>query len=360
MGERCRARLPAGAPGGTRRRSTPRASTSRCGPGGRWALATEPDLARVAAPRPRRRPRAAAPDLPPGRARAASLSSSRSPATPGSARRGWRRSCSTSCAQARIRRAILVGRNPPYGRGIAFWALGEILRDAAGRRAEDSAERGRHAGARGSCSPISAPPTPTSSPGPSPWRSAPEPGRRGGGDAEDALKHAWRRLVALLAAERPLVLAIDDAHWADDGFLDLLEEVAFGVQEAPLVIVCTSRPELLERRPTFGRSARNVTQIELAPLRQRRRRPDRGAPLLPADGGEAAAGSPTVAGGNPFFAEEVARRWRSRATATAVGASSRHGPRRDRLAHRPLPAGEKRVLQVRRGARAAVSRRVAR
>ena len=54
------------------------------------------------------------------------------------------------------------------------------------------------------------------------------------------------------------MIGIDDAHWADDGLLDLIEEVVFRLNDAPLMVVCTSRPELLERRSDFGRAARNV------------------------------------------------------------------------------------------------------
>src|SRR5215211_5161775 len=155
----------------------------------------------------------------------------------------------------------LLGRNPPYGRGIAFWALGEVLREAAGAGADTSGADVRKA-------------------------LATRLGKLGAGDAEevatalatalggeardedveDELKRAWRRLVALLAGQRPLVIAIDDAHWADDGLLDLIEEVVFRLDDVPLLVLCTSRPELLERRPDFGRAARNVTQIELRPL----------------------------------------------------------------------------------------------
>ena len=88
------------------------------------------------------------------------------------------------------------------------------------------------------------------------------------GDVEDALKHAWRRLVALLAGERPLVvIGIDDAHWADDGLLDLIEEVAFSARRAPAAPPlhqparsCSSAARASDVR------ARNVTQIELRPL----------------------------------------------------------------------------------------------
>ena len=155
----------------------------------------------------------------------------------------------------------LLGRNPPYGRGIAFWALGEILRAAAGAGAEDSVasvhdalgERLASLGAEDADELAHSLATALG-------------GEARDGDVEDELKRAWRRLVALLAGERPLVIGIDDAHWADDGLLDLVEEVVFRQDDVPLMVLCTSRPELLERRPDFGRSARNVTQIELRPL----------------------------------------------------------------------------------------------
>ena len=83
-------------------------------------------------------------------------------------------------------------------------------------------------------------------------------------DAEDELKRAWRRFVALLASDLPLAIGVDDAHWADEGTLELLEDVAFGLHEAPILVLCTSRPELAERSPEFGRAARNSTQLELA------------------------------------------------------------------------------------------------
>jgi class 3 adenylate cyclase len=201
---------------------------------------------------------------------------------------------------------ILVGRNPPYGsgRGIAFWALAEILRDAAGAgpeapvgEVEDSLAAllqrlGAEDGA-GVAATLSA--------------------ALGGEEVdaadfgEDELKHAWRRLVALLAEERPLVIGVDDAHCADDGLLDLLEEAVFRVQAAPLLLLCTSRPELGERRPDFGRTTPNVTQIELRPLK-----PDAATRLvellLPEEAMALAPRAAEASGGNPFFAEEVACR----------------------------------------------------
>jgi class 3 adenylate cyclase len=194
---------------------------------------------------------------------------------------------------------ILLGRNPPYGRGIAFWALGEILRSAAGARADDSvgdvhsalATRLANLGAADADELAATLGTALGGDG-------------ARGDIEDELKHAWRRLVALLASERPVLIGIDDAHWADDGLLDLIEEVVFRLNDAPLVVLCTSRPELLERRPDFGRAARNVTQIELSPL-TREASNALAAALLPAKTRQLAPQVAEASGGNPFFVEEV-------------------------------------------------------
>ena len=236
---------------------------------------------------------------------------------------------------------ILLGRNPPYGRGIAFWALGEILRDAAGAEADDPIEEVR-AGLRRLLDELGA----EDSQQIADALIVALGGSNGAdeGDAEDALKGAWRRLVALLAADRPLVLAVDDAHWADEGLLDLLEEAAFGLQEAPLVVLTTSRPELYERRPDFGRSARNVTQVELRPLEPAATN-DLVRMLLPDHGADLTTRVAQASGGNPFFAEEVARSIFDHDPATSAGrlpdtVQSAVAARMDLL-----PLEEKRVLQ---------------
>jgi len=193
---------------------------------------------------------------------------------------------------------VLIGRNPPYGRGIAFWALGEILREAAGVSPDDPiaeirdgltrqlAELGADDAAELAEMLVAA-------------LSGGE-----GRDVEEGLRRGWRRLVGLLAADRPLVIGIDDAHWADDGLLDLLEEAVFRLGDAPLVVLCTSRPELVDRRPDFGRGARNVTQIELRPLASAAAT-ELATALLPPGSAELAPRVAEASGGNPFFAEEV-------------------------------------------------------
>ncbi len=195
----------------------------------------------------------------------------------------------------------VVGRSPPYGHGIAFWALGEILHDAAGMSADARANQVEPA--------LQAVLTEFGADDAAELAGALVVAMRGaeeGTDAEDELKRAWRRFVALLAADRPLAIGVDDAHWADEGTLNLLEEAAFGLSKAPVIILCTCRPELAERRPDFGRAARNNTQIELLPLDGASA--TRLAELLLPDDRRVIAGRiADAAGGNPFFTEEVSR-----------------------------------------------------
>ena len=101
----------------------------------------------------------------------------------------------------------LVGRNPPYGRGIAFWALGEIVRAAAGAGAEDSVASVHDA----LCDRLAALGADDADEL-AHWLATALGGEASDGDVEEELKRAWRRIVALLAAERPLVIGIDDAH----------------------------------------------------------------------------------------------------------------------------------------------------
>jgi hypothetical protein len=154
----------------------------------------------------------------------------------------------------------IVGRSPPYGEGIAFWALGEILRDAADLSTDappDEVERSLQR----LLSELGADDAPSLAAGLTiTIRGRPDC------DAEEQLSRSWRRFVSLLASDGPLAIGVDDAHWADEGTLELLEDVAYGLHDAPILVLCTSRPELAERRPEFGRTARNNTQLELLPL----------------------------------------------------------------------------------------------
>jgi predicted ATPase len=194
----------------------------------------------------------------------------------------------------------IVGRSPPYGEGIAFWALGEILRDAADLSADappDEVERSL----RELLSELGAEDAAALATGLTVAIRG-----RSDCDAEEILSRAWRRMVTLLASDRPLAIGVDDAHWADEETLRMLEDVAFGLHDAPVLVLCTSRPELAERELEFGRTARNSTQLELLPL-DTTSATRLAEFLLPEAERGRAARIADAAGGNPFFTEEVSR-----------------------------------------------------
>jgi hypothetical protein len=136
------------------------------------------------------------------------------------------------------------GRCPSYGERAAYSALGDMVRAQAGILDTDAADA---AGAK--------------------LRAALE---RLGGETDWLERHlrplvgltsdragerpgesfaAWRRFFEALARERPLVLVIEDLHWADDGLLDWVEGFVDRTRELPVYVLCTARPELLQRRP---------------------------------------------------------------------------------------------------------------
>ena len=80
------------------------------------------------------------------------------------------------------------------------------------------------------------------------------------------LFEAWQALVTSLAAQQPVILAFEDVHWADDAVLDLISMLAEQGAGTRLFVVCLARPELLDRRPTWGGGRRNASSIDLAPL----------------------------------------------------------------------------------------------
>src|SRR5204862_8244422 len=83
----------------------------------------------------------------------------------------------------------------------------------------------------------------------------------------DRLFSAVRSLVEAVSRQRPVVIALEDIHWADEGMLDLIEYLARWVR-GPALIVCMARDELLHRRPRRGGGRRSATTIALEPLTQ--------------------------------------------------------------------------------------------
>ena len=83
--------------------------------------------------------------------------------------------------------------------------------------------------------------------------------------SREELFEAWRRFLERLAARYPLVLVLDDIHWADEGLLDFIDHVVDWAQ-GPIMVIATARGELLEKRPTWGGGKRNATSTYLDPL----------------------------------------------------------------------------------------------
>ena len=146
---------------------------------------------------------------------------------------------------------IIAGRCLPYGEGITFWPLREIVQDLAGDdpgtplgsllRSDPDAEviANRIDGAIG--------------------RSEVQ------GPAEEVF-WAVRRLFEALARERPLVVVFEDIHWAEPTLLDLIDHVAEWSRDAPILLLCLARPELLEIRPNWRAGQLNSVSLILGAL----------------------------------------------------------------------------------------------
>ncbi|HEX7149103.1 MAG TPA: tetratricopeptide repeat protein, partial [Actinomycetota bacterium] len=117
---------------------------------------------------------------------------------------------------------------------------------------------------------------------------------------------AFRRLLELLAGRGPLVVVLDDLHWAEPGLLDLVEHVADYGRGAPILLVAMARPEFLEDRPGWAGGKLNATTLLLEPLGDAEATQLLAALAGPVTLPEAATGPITkAAGGNPLFLEEL-------------------------------------------------------
>ena len=199
------------------------------------------------------------------------------------------------------------GRCLAYGDGITLWALGEIVKAQAGIVEQDSPteiEDKLHAAVADV----------VEDDGDVRWvdselrslvglTTAPELG----GDRRAAAFSAWRRFLEGMAEQRPLVLVFEDLHWADDSLLDFVDELVEWVTDVPMLVVGTSRPELLERRPGWGGGKLNATTLALTPLSDAQTALLLGhllnRPVLAAESQQTLL---ERAGGNPLYAEQFA------------------------------------------------------
>jgi class 3 adenylate cyclase/tetratricopeptide (TPR) repeat protein len=210
------------------------------------------------------------------------------------------------------------GRSLPYGEGITYWALGEMVKAHAGileseppdeaaaklkvavaEVAEDESERD--------------------------WFESTLAPLVGAGETTAASDReepftAWRRFLEGVGAQRPLVLLFEDLHWADDALLAFIEHLVDWSSGVPLLLLCTGRPELYERQPGWGGGKRNSNTISLSPLGDDDTTRLIAALLrqtvLPV---ETHARLLEHAGGNPLYAEEFVRMLDDQGMLSAAG-----------------------------------------
>ena len=200
------------------------------------------------------------------------------------------------------------GRSLPYGDGVTFWALSEMVKAQAGilesDTPEDADEKLRQGVARfvpdaeeaawieRHLRPLAGLVTDET------WTA----------DRRSEAFAAWRRFFEALAETRPLVLVFEDLHWADEALLDFVDHLVDWASGVPVLAVCTARPELLTRRPGWGGGKVNSSTILLSPLST-----DETTALVhallgrPAISADIQAQLLERAGGNPLYAEEFTR-----------------------------------------------------
>jgi class 3 adenylate cyclase/tetratricopeptide (TPR) repeat protein len=162
---------------------------------------------------------------------------------------------------------VLAGRCLDYGEGITFWPVVSVLKQL-GERAEETLAR-----------------------------------LVDGGFSQGELFWDVRAQLENVAHERPLVVVFDDIHWGEETFLDLIDHVADLSRGASILLLCLARPDLLDKRPTWGGGKLNATTILLEPLTA-----DECAELIEAHGGTEPGTRERIvasADGNPLFVEEM-------------------------------------------------------
>ncbi len=155
---------------------------------------------------------------------------------------------------------VLRGRCLSYGDAVGLWPVREMLRSAAelSHTDDDADARGRLARLL-SDEPEAAVLVD---------RLAPLAGLHGVLPSREEANWAVRRFLEVLGRDAPLVAVVDDVHRADPAMLDLLDHLADWVRDTPLLLVCVSRPELLDTRPSWGGGRVNATSLLLSPLNE--------------------------------------------------------------------------------------------
>ena len=201
------------------------------------------------------------------------------------------------------RASVLMGRALPYGEGVTYWPLAEMVKAAAGISDDDPLEEAFQK-LRECCAEEAVADVLGLAAG---LMEALE-----GERSPQEIAWAAREVMHGIADVQPLILLFEDIHWAEAPLLDLIEHLADRVR-APLLVVCLARPELLEARPGWGGGSVRSTAIELEPLSE-----EESAELveqllsqLAGASGERPGSLPQEAldraEGNPLFVEETIR-----------------------------------------------------
>jgi class 3 adenylate cyclase len=181
---------------------------------------------------------------------------------------------------------VLYGRCLSYGEGITYWPVVEVVKQLlTAQGGNDLLPDGEHARAIRAL---------LGEPGP-------------GGTSAD-IAWAVRKLLERAAADRPLVVVLDDVHWGEQTFLDLVEHVADLSRGVPILLLCMARPELLERRPAWGGGKLNASTVLLEPLSATESEELIDRLLPPAALTDQARRTRVLdtAAGNPLFLQEIA------------------------------------------------------
>jgi len=169
----------------------------------------------------------------------------------------------------------VTGRCLSYGEGITYWPVVEAVTQLRSRPSDPRAATALAALLGESDAPVVA----------------------------EEIAWAFRKLLEECA---PVVCVLDDLHWAEPTLLDLVDHVADWSRDAPILLLCMARPELLDRRPMWGGGKLNASTVLLEPLNA-----DETDALIGRLGGESAldprlqARIRDAAGGNPLFVEEM-------------------------------------------------------